>query len=294
MTERASQSFLVSLTLHVLVVFLIFAATYFAAQRAKDVPQIFELVAGPGDDMNSLEAPKLGNSSVKLDIPKVDLVPMVEDEPEASVQTPPQEAVVEPPPPTPPVIAEKPKPKTPEKSKPVEKPKVDNTIAKAVEKSRRVSYSDYLKKHPTPKPSKSTSTNSTGSGAKAGSKQRIDTAGIAGGLVNGSARSKSGSGGKALTREQADQMSTYISMLIQELKKAHQPPEGVSDRLETQVTFDITASGAIMNPRIKKSSGSKEFDDSVIEAFLRVRSIGPMPTRRPDSFTVTFRMRDDP
>ncbi|MEJ1972022.1 MAG: energy transducer TonB [Lacunisphaera sp.] len=104
---------------------------------------------------------------------------------------------------------------------------------------------------------------------------------------------RGGGGGKALTREQQDQMSTYVSLLIQELKKAHEPPPGVSDKLEARVTFDITASGAILNPRISKSSGNKDFDDSVIDAFLRVRSIGPTPNRRSDTWTLTFRMRDE-
>src|SRR5438105_4251762 len=90
-----------------------------------------------------------------------------------------------------------------------------------------------------------------------------------------------------------NQLNTYISLLIQELKRAHEPPPGVSDRLEAKVTFDITASGAILNPRITKSSGDKAFDESVLEAFLRMRSIGPTPNRRADTWTVTFKMRDD-
>jgi len=99
--------------------------------------------------------------------------------------------------------------------------------------------------------------------------------------------------GNALVREQQNEMNTYISLLIQELKRAHEAPPGVSDRLEARVTFDITASGAILNPRISKSSGDKAFDESVLEAFLRMRSIGPTPNRRADTWTVTFKMRDE-
>ena len=96
-----------------------------------------------------------------------------------------------------------------------------------------------------------------------------------------------------MTREHQNQLDTYISLLIQELKNAHEPPAGVNDQLETKVTFDITASGAILSPRISKSSGNREFDESVLDAFRRVRSIGPTPTRRPDTWTVTFRMREE-
>lgn len=292
MRENTANSVAISLLLHGSIVGLIFLATYFVAQRAKDVPVIFELVAGPRtNDGESLEAPALGNTDkpVKLEVPIVETIAsMPEPEPMPVVQSEPEPAAVEPPP------AETPKPKAVEKPKPVEKPaakpKPDTSIAKEMQKAQRMSYKDYLKKHPTPKQSPAKASSSS---KVAASGKRIDVQGIAGGVKGGSTKSKSGEGGKALSREQQDRMSTYISMLIQELKRAHEPPPGVSDRLEARVTFDITASGAILNPRISKSSGDKDFDASVIDAFLRMRSIGPTPNRRSDQWTVTFRMRDD-
>jgi len=291
MRENTANSVVISLLLHGSLVGLIFLATYFVAQQAKDMPVIFELVAGPPTAPDELEAPALGNTTkpIKLDVPIVETVASMPDpEPVPVVQTEPEEAAVEPPP------VEKPKPKAVEKPKPAEKPapkpKPDNSIAKEMQKTQRMSYKDYIKKHPTPKqaPAKSSS------GTKVASGKRIDATGIAAGVKGGStANTRGGGGGKALTREQQDEMSTYISMLIQELKRAHEPPPGVSDKLEARVTFDITASGAIMNPRISKSSGDKDFDESVIEAFLRMRSIGPTPNRRSDTWTVTFRMRDE-
>ncbi len=279
MRATSSSAFLISLTLHASVVTVLVLLTWFTAMQQAKAPVIFELVAGPPTNPEALEAPALGNTTkpVKLEVPKVDLVQSM-PEPEPTVQTPPEPVVTTPPPP------EKTKAKAPDKPKP------DNSIAKEVKKAQRLSYNDYIKKHPTPKPAPS-----TGQTGKATAKgPRIDATGIAQGVKGGStANLKGGGGGKALTREQADALDTYFSMLIQELKRAHEPPAGVSDDLQTQVTFDITASGAIMNPRIKKSSGNKEFDRSVIEAFLRVRSIGPMPTRRPDTVTVTFKMKDE-
>ena len=62
--------------------------------------------------------------------------------------------------------------------------------------------------------------------------------------------------------------------------------------MEAKVTFDITASGSILNPRISKSSGDRVFDESVLEAFRRVKSIGPTPNGKSDTWTVTFRMKD--
>lgn len=292
MRENTANSVVISLLLHGFVVGAVFLVTFFVARQAKDTPVIFELVAGPRtSDAESLEAPLLGTGGkeIKLDIPVVEAIASMPDpEPLPVVQTEPEPAAVEPPP-----APEKTKPV--EKAKPVEKPKApakpkpDNSMVKEMQKKQKMSYNDFIKKHPTPKQAPAKSSSAT----KGTPGKRIDTAGIAGGLRSGSAKSKGGEGGTALTRQQQDQMSTYISLLIQELKRAHEPPPGVSDRLETRVTFDITASGAIMNPRISKSSGDKEFDASVLDAFLRMRSIGPTPNRRSDTWTVTFRMRDD-
>jgi colicin import membrane protein len=278
MRASPSNALLASLGLHAFVVLAILAATWFAAkQAAREVPVIFELVAGTPSGAPELVAPALGNTTkaIKLEVPKVELVPTME-EPEPVVRTQAEEAAVKPPP-------EKTKPKTPDKPKP------DTSLAKEMKQAQRMSYKDYLKKHPTPKPQPASS-----STRRVANVPRVDVPGIAGGVKGGStSNTRGGEGGKALSREQQDQLSTYISMLIQELKRAHEAPAGVSDRLEAKVTFDITASGAILNPRITKSSGDKEFDQSVIDAFLRMRSIGPTPNRRGDTWTVTFKMRDE-
>ncbi len=262
MRPNSSSAFLTSLILHGFVAALLFCTTIYLARSEKAAPVILELVAGPPTDPGALEAPALGNTAMKVTVPKVELPP---DKVEAQ--------------PTP-VVPET----APPKVTPAVKP--DTSIAKQMNQSAKVSYKDYLKKHPTPKPSVATA-------ARAANVPKVDVQGILGGVKGGSTASTRGGGGKALTREESDQLSTYISFLIQELKRAHEPPSGVSDQLETKVTFDITASGAILNPRITKSSGNREFDDSVLDAFRRMRSIGPTPNHRPDTWTVTFKMKDE-
>jgi colicin import membrane protein len=174
----------------------------------------------------------------------------------------------------------------PVKAPPVPKAKSELSMAQQVKKSAKTSYQDFVKKNPIKK-------QSAVSQVREAKVPRVDTKGIVGGVKGGSTASKGGQGGTAMTREEADQLSTYISYLIQELKRAHEPPPGVSDLLEARVTFDITASGAILNPRITRSSGNREFDESVLDAFRRMRSIGPTPNRRADTWTVNFRMRDE-
>lgn len=278
MRANSPSSLLLSLTLHALFVAAIFLLTFFFAQKAREQPVIFELVAGLPTAADELVAPKEGNTSaIKLEIPKIELVPtMPAPEPEPVVQTRPEPTPVKPPP------VAKTQPKTPAKPKPVP-PK-----PKEATPTQRMSYQDYLKKHPTskqPTPAKP---------RPAPKVPKIDVTGITDGVKTGSTtNTKGGGGGKVLTREQQNQLDTYFSLLIQELKRSHEPPSGVSDRLQADVTFDITASGAILSPRITKSSGDKAFDQSVLDAFLRMRSIGPTPNRRPDVWTVTFKMRDD-
>lgn len=287
MEAKSSHSLLVSLTLHGLVAGIIFLTTVYVAQKDKEPPVIFELVAGPPTAPDELVAPALGNttSKIKLDIPKVEL-PADEPEPAQpeTPSTPEPESIPSKPEPAP---AKQPTPKPTPKPAP-EKPKPNTTFTKDIKKSAKISYQDYLKKHPSPKPSANPGP------ARTAKVPRIDAQGIAGGVRGGStANTRGGGGGKALTREEQSQLNTYISFLINALKEAHEPPAGVSDSLETKVTFDITAGGTIVNPRIAKSSGNREFDESVLEAFRRVRSIGPTPNGKADTWTVTFRMHDE-
>ena len=277
MRANSPSSILASLGLHAFVAAIIICSTLWMARQDRDQPVIFELVAGPPTAPDELVAPALGNTTAPLPVPKTE--PTIA-KPEPVVQTQPEEKVVETKAVEPPV--EKAKPKLPEKTK------ADTSIVKEMRQAQRMSYKDYLKKHPTPKVVASAQPRQAPGGP------RVDATGIAQGVKGGStANTRGGGGGNALTREQKNQLDTYISLLIQELKKAHEPPPGVSDRLETKVTFDITASGAILNPRISKSSGDKAFDNSVLEAFLRMRSIGPTPDHRSATWSVTFKMRDE-
>ena len=267
MRPQSSSAILTSLILHAFVAAVIFLTTVYVA-RTESMPKIIELVAGPATDMKSLEAPAEGvPEPMKVNVPEVKLPA----DPTPAVPEPPVTKTVS----TKEVV-------TP----PVTKAKVDNSMAKQMTKQVKSSYKEFLKKNPIKK-------QSAASQVRAAKVPRIDTKGVIGGVKGGSTTSKGGQGGTAMTREEADELDTYISFLVQELKRAHEAPPGVSDQLVTRVAFDITSGGAILNPRIIKSSGNREFDESVLDAFRRMRSIGPTPTRRPYSWTIAFRMRDE-
>jgi colicin import membrane protein len=274
MRTHSPVPFLTSLTLHVLFLGLIVVGTYWTTRDDSETPHIFELVAGPPTAPDELVAPALGNSlaPVKLQVPATTL-------PEPA---PTPEVKVEPAPPPDDAIPSKPaaKPTT-------TKPKPTNSLAKDLRKSERMSYQDYLKRHPAPKIAVMTP-------AKGGAVPRIDAEGIANGVKGGStANKRGGGGGKALTREEMDAFSTYVTFLRRALKEAHEPPPGVSDQLEAKVTFDIAADGTISNPRISRSSGNRDFDESVLAAFRKVRPIGPTPDGHADTWTVVFKMQDN-
>lgn len=272
MRANSSSAVFVSLILHGGFVALIIMTTMIVAQQRKAPPVIFELVAGPPTAPEELVAPALGSPDVKLNVPKVNLPREVPQPVKEEVKTVEPEAEV-----VPKVVEAKPKP--------VEaKPKPDNSMAKEMKKKERMSYADYKRKNPTPKAAPPSPIKTP----------RIDSEGIASGVRGGStANKKGGGGGKALTREEQSELNTYISFLLSLLKEAHEPPSGVSDKLVAKVTFDIAANGRISNPRITRSSGNREFDESALEAFRKVRSIGPTPDGKADTWSVDFKMSDD-
>lgn len=277
MRANSPSAYFVSLLLHGTVVALLFALTYVLTQREEIKPVIFELVAGDPTAPNELVAPALGNTTLKLTVPVVappKVVPVVEP-------------VVEPVPEPPKPEVKKPEPVKPTPQK-IEPPKPEPKKPVPVAPPPKVSYQEFQKSNPLPK------TTPTPPPRKPIAVPKVDVQGIAGGVRAGSTtNTKGGGGGTALAREEQSLLDTYISLLIQELKKAHEPPSGVSDRLAADVTFDITANGTILRPRISRSSGDRVFDESVLDAFRRVRPIGPTPNRQAATWTVTFKMRDD-
>jgi TonB family protein len=79
--------------------------------------------------------------------------------------------------------------------------------------------------------------------------------------------------------------------LVQRLRESHQQPPGLSDLLNAGVEFTIAANGNISGVRIVRSSGNAAFDQSVLEAFFRVR-MPARPDGKTDSQRLTFRIRE--
>ena len=55
----------------------------------------------------------------------------------------------------------------------------------------------------------------------------------------------------------------------------------------------IAADGTISRVHVVRSSGNAAFDESCIEAFARMGSVGPKPDGKSDTWVLTFRMKEE-
>lgn len=302
MSDR-SPAFMLSLTLHAAVVAVLLFLSYAASPGNKEKPQVFELVAGAGDNYMATEAPALGSpSGVKLDLPAPPAPqPQVEPAPEPPA---PQPAVPEPSPITPAPIEKKTLPvKKADAPEPTEAPNFKKQITKQIiraesqakrdikrerEKEAKITKEAFDKAN---KAKAKQAANAKGSPAKVA---KIDAEGIAAGVIGGSTKNKiGGAGGKALVAEDGRPMERYFSLLKLRLKENHEKPSGLSDTLVARVEFFVAADGSISRVRISRSSGSAEFDRSVLEAFSRTRTIGARPDKKGETVELEFKMREE-
>jgi colicin import membrane protein len=305
MTARSPSAYLSSATLHAAAVVLLLGAAWVAKQQTRPPVKIFELVAGDGDNWAATDAPAIGTpGGVKLKVPATaEPVPRIaesEPKPPAPVQAAPiQEAA-----PVSPTIAKTTAPKTPDlvrtvkqtaakvEQKMAQKQRMDEAIA--TDKARKEAAA--AKKVMTKDQYDKLYGKQANPAGKAGATKiaRVDAEGIAGGVAGGSTTNKvGGAGGKALSAEEASLMDRYFSFLKDKLQQAHEPPVGVSDKLSAQVEFMVAVDGSISQVRIVRSSGNKEFDQSVLDAFKRVRPIGTRPDGRSEAITLEFKTLDE-
>ena len=67
----------------------------------------------------------------------------------------------------------------------------------------------------------------------------------------------------------------------------------MSEKLVARVTFFVSADGTISHVRIVRSSGNAAFDQAVLAAFHRTRSIGPRPDHHGDEVGLSFSLREE-
>jgi TonB family protein len=293
MTDRSSSAFFSSLILHGIVVGLIVALAFTLDSMRPQSPKIFEMVAGAGDNFGATAAPALGSADgIKLATPAMP-APAPEPEP-----TPPAPAVATAAPvPAPAPIPAKVIPaKVIPAAKPLPKP-VDKSIAASMERAKmRAILKQEAKDKKVADAEKKRRQMTEDEFRKQHGPAKANAVGIAGGVVGGSIANKTGgAGGKALTREEANELDTYFSALVSKLKDTFEStkPTDVSDKLTAKVAFMVAADGAISQVRILRTSGNDEFDSAALEAVRHTRGIGPRPDNKGDEISVDFAMHDD-
>ena len=319
MSAHSPSSYALSLTVHGAAIALLLGVAWVFQSQAPKPVDIFELVAGVGDNYTATVAPALGTpTGTELKVPAVSIpAPMTLPKIEEPAPTPPVPVPLpEPPKPIPqaepvPPKAAPVKETTPTASaKPAildtkrttfqqdvkrladkrEKRKVDQfrkeqeakAKREAAEAAKRMTEEEFRKKY------------GAQAGAKGGTPKvaKVDGKGIANGVVGGStANMQGGAGGTALSRQESSQMDAYFSLLLQLLQKAHVPPPGAGDRLVAGVSCHIAVDGTISDVRIARSSGNPEFDQSALDAFRKV--VLPIrPDGRSDTVTMNFKAQE--
>ena len=276
MPARTQTAFFYSLLLHGCAVAAI-AVLAFAFQQSKPPPtMVFDLVAGPPTDLTATAAPALGSPDAPMDV-KVPEPPAPRPAPPARVEEPVQDNAAET---AAPPRAEAPKRPVRSETKAAESPSAAS--------EPRMTYEQYVKKFGKPAAAKG--------GGTPGASRPIPVPkvgrGIANGVAGGSVRSTGGGGGNAMTAAEHSAMEGYFARLVTVLKQNHEKPPGLSDLLNADVSFFLAADGSISRVHIERSSGNAAFDESCLEAFRRIGSIGPTPNGKSDTYSITFQMKD--
>lgn len=287
MTPTSPSAFLLSATLHGVALALALLLSYAASRQDRVEPRILELVAGEGDNYGAREAPALGREGgVKLTVPAA-------PEPKP---LPPAPKPVEPAPASPaPKATSAAGEAVPNFKKKIlyEVVKGDAKAKLQLRKEREAEAKRLAeeKKRMTLEEYNRTQKNSSAATKVASTKvPAIDGEGIAKGVIGGSTNNKvGGAGGKALRSDNDDVLAAYDAMFKMRLREKFEPPPGLSDSLKAWVEVRSNLDGTLVNARITRSSGSREFDAAVLDAIRRVR-MPPRPDKKSEVIGFPFVM----
>lgn len=267
MTQRLSNSIVVSALFHAGAIALIIAITYLAGLRSGKPVDFFELVAGAGDNYMATEAPAQGttdgNPAAVAPPEAVSSTMVVTAKAPAPVQAPKDvdfsKSVQK--------VAAKETAKIAAKTA-AEQKAADKAAKEEEAKQQKMTIEEFRRQNPGKTPPAASPTNAP----------KIDAKGIAGGVAGGStANTKGGAGGTAMTAAALGVVEAYTSMLRARLKTNldDQKPPGLSDTLVATASMRVLADGTLSAGTIIKTSGNREFDKAVLDAIR----LSKMPER---------------
>ena len=300
-SQRKGATF--SVVLHLAgLAWLVFATFFWSGFSSNDDETvIFEMMPGPASphDIPGPKAPgpvdgkKPGapaaspEESAAADIPDLSMP----DIPDAPVVAQPEPAA----PPPPPAPAPTPKQQTPAPKKP------------KAEEPKRISYADFLKTRAGRRVAERSSTASrtptraTGKGTRV----KIDTSGIRKGLSQivmeggeggggGGAADSTGVGVRGGGGGTGGELARYLGRLRTRIDANWEKPDDAeSYGRSVTIAFTVGRNGSVASRSVKKSSGSRTFDQSVLNAFDRLGYVGVPPGGgEGKTFLVTFNLED--
>jgi len=310
MTAQSPSAYLISAFLHASVVVLLLLVVAINRKKSEDVPTIFELVAGEGNNYAAREAPALGEPratglepTVKLpvvvpvrppdpeptpaEIEPVEVAPAPVPAPVQPVKPPPATKASTPPPPNfvrdIKRLSEKRAANIERKHKAEQKAAAERARKEAELQAKRMSKEEFDRLNAKQKGSPTSRTPV---------KVPSISEGIRGGVAGGStANTTGGAGGKALERGEMDLTDAYVALILQRIRQSMEQAN-FSDQLSVRLQFSVSPSGTVNGVGILESSGSNEFDRAVLEAFRTIPDLGPPPNRKGGTFLVNLKMSD--
>jgi TonB family protein len=280
MQQSSKRAFVLASVVHLGFALLVLLLTLWRPPERETKPVVFELVAAPASVAPAVPQAEVVPVSFNIDLPPPPPPPVVRPRPPEPTPPPP-------PPPTPPrVETPRPAPPPPPPLKP--EPRPTPPPPPPPPPQERVTIDQFRQTNPArpqPQPPRPTP-------APTQPVPRIDTTQITREL--NAAITSSQQQAQVNQASSADQaaLSSYFDRIKAAVRGAWAKPHGLHDQLKVEVRFDVSATGVISNVAVARSSGNSIFDQSVLEAFSRVGSVGPSPDRRPYSLRLDFRMTD--
>jgi TonB family protein len=273
MPQNSKRAFVMASLVHVAFALLVLTFTLWRPPERKPKPIVFELVAPPAPGAEVAEAevvPVAFNFTPPEPPPPPPPRPRPVEPPPAP--TPPPPPPTPPPPPPRPTPAPAPKPPPP-------KPPEPEKIAFDQFRQQNPQRPTPPRPQPTPAPAPAPV-------------PRIDTTQITRDLnaTITSPRQQAQASQQSASDQAA--LQSYFERIKAAVRGAWAKPHGLHDQLRVEIRFDVRAAGVISGFSVASSSGNSIFDQSVLDAFARVGSVGAPPDRKPYSLRLEFRMTD--
>lgn len=91
-----------------------------------------------------------------------------------------------------------------------------------------------------------------------------------------------------LSAEDLSALQRYSAQLNRRIEAAWRSPDLAGAQVSVKVTFQVMPDGRIFNVRLMPPSGQFAFDQSIRAAFSDIGRLGPTPTGRRHTFSMTF------